>query len=434
MRYTPINPDLFKSNRKRFAEMMKPHSLAVFNSNDIMPTNADGTLPFKQNSDIFYLSGIDQEESILVIFPSSSDRNHREVLFLKETNREIAIWEGEKHTKESAAKTSGIKTIYWLKDFENIFKKLAYEAENIYLNSNEHLRANTSVETRDARFIKWIKENFPLHKLERSAPILHHQRSVKTSIELDLLQTACNITEKGFRRVLNFIKPNVWEYEIEAEFIHEFINNRSKGFAYTPIIASGFNACVLHYIDNNKKCKSGDVLLMDVGAEYANYNADMTRCVPVSGKFSKRQKEVYNAVLRVMREAMKLLRPGTYLHDYHKEVGKIMEAELLKLKLLSKTDIKNQDPDWPAYKKYFMHGTSHFLGLDVHDVGLWNKPIQPGMVFTCEPGIYIREENLGIRLENDILVTNTDPIDLMANIPIEAEEIEEIMHAKNNIK
>jgi Xaa-Pro aminopeptidase len=434
MRHTPINPDLFKSNRKRFAEMMKPNSLAVFNSNDIMPTSADGTMPFKQNSDIFYLSGIDQEESILIIFPFASERNHREILFLKETNSEIAIWEGQKHTRESAFKTSGIKTVYWLKDFESIFKKLAFEAEHIYLNTNEHLRAHVEVETRDARFIKWIKETYPLHKLERSAPILHHLRSIKNSIEIDLLQTACNITEKGFRRVLGFIKPDVWEYEIEAEYAHEFIKNQSKGFAYTPIIASGYNACVLHYTDNNKKCKNGDILLMDVGAEYANYNADMTRCVPVSGKFTKRQKEVYNSVLKVMREAIKLLRPGTYLQEYHKEVGKLMETELIKLKLLTKTDIKNQNPEYPAYKKYFMHGTSHFLGLDVHDVGLWNKPIQPGMVFTCEPGIYIREENLGIRLENDILVTNGKPIDLMANIPIEADEIETLMHENNNKK
>ena len=428
MRYHPINPQLFIDNRKRLATMLKPGSLAVFNSNDILPTNADGSLPLRQNNDLFYLSGIDQEESVLVIFPHSHDPAHREVLFLKETNDEIAIWEGAKHTKKSAYETSGIKTVYWLQNFEKVLKSIVCEAENIYLNTNEHLRASIETETRDRRFINWMKENYPLHKYERVAPVMHVLRSVKSAWEIDLLQEAIDITEKGFRRVLSFVKPGVWEYEIEAEYMHEFLRNRSRGFAYTPIIASGFNACVLHYIDNNKPCKDGDLLLMDVGAEYANYNADMTRCIPVSGKFTPRQKEVYNAVLRVMREATKLLRPGTMLGDYHKEVGKIMEAELLKLKLITDTDIKNQNPDWPAYKKYFMHGTSHFLGLDVHDVGLWHKPIQSGMVFTVEPGIYIREENLGIRLENNILVTESGQKDLFASFPLKTDEIEDLMN------
>lgn len=428
MRYNPINPQLFIDNRKRLATMLKPGSVAVFNSNDILPTNADGSLPLRQNNDLFYLSGIDQEESVLVIFPHSHDPAHREILFLKETNDEIAIWEGAKHTKKSAYETSGIKTVYWLQNFEKVFKSIVCEAENIYLNTNEHLRASIETETRDRRFINWMKENYPLHKYERVAPVMHVLRSVKSAWEIDLLQEAIDITEKGFRRVLSFVKPGVWEYEIEAEYMHEFLRNRSRGFAYTPIIASGFNACVLHYIDNNKPCKDGDLLLMDVGAEYANYNADMTRCIPVSGKFTPRQKEVYNAVLRVMREATKLLRPGTMLGDYHKEVGKIMEAELLKLKLITDTDIKNQNPDWPAYKKYFMHGTSHFLGLDVHDVGLWHKPIQSGMVFTVEPGIYIREENLGIRLENNILVTESGQKDLFASFPLKTDEIEDLMN------
>lgn len=428
MRYHPVNPQLFIDNRKRLATMLKPGSVVVFNSNDILPTNADGSLPLRQNNDLFYLSGIDQEESILVIFPHSHDPAHREVLFLKETNDEIAVWEGAKHSKKSAYETSGIKTVYWLQNFEKVLKSMVCEAENIYLNTNEHLRASIETETRDRRFINWMKENYPLHKYERVAPVMHTLRSVKSAWEIDLLQEAIDITEKGFRRVLSFIKPGVWEYEIEAEYMHEFLRNRSRGFAYTPIIASGFNACVLHYIDNNKQCKDGDLLLMDVGAEYANYNADMTRCIPVSGKFTPRQKEVYNAVLRVMREATKLLRPGTMLADYHKEVGKIMESELLKLKLITETDIKNQNPDWPAYKKYFMHGTSHFLGLDVHDVGLWHKPIQSGMVFTVEPGIYIREENLGIRLENNILVTESGQKDLFANFPLETDEIEALMN------
>lgn len=430
MKYLPLNAKLFVDNRKRFAAMLKPGSIAVFNSNDLLPTNADGHMAFRQNNDLFYLSGIDQEESILVLFPFAHDPAHREVLFLRETNEEIAIWEGAKHSKRSAYETSGIKTVYWLSQFDRVFKMLAFEAETICLNTNEHLRAHIETQTRDARFIQWIKEHFPLHSLERVAPLMHQIRSVKSGLEIELMQTAIDITEKAFRRILGYIKPGVMEYEIEAEIIHEFVRNRSRGFAYTPIIASGFNACVLHYIDNNAECKDGDVILLDVGAEYANYNADMTRCVPVNGKFTKRQKDVYNAVLRVLRESMKMLRPGTMLADYHKEVGKIMEKELTGLGLLSETDVKNQDPSMPAYKKYFMHGTSHFLGLDVHDVGLWHKPIQPGMVFTVEPGIYIREENLGIRLENNVMVTESDPRDLMAAIPVEADEIEALMKKK----
>lgn len=430
MKYNKIDPKLFIDNRDRFRHSILPRSLAVFNSNDLLPTNADGHMLFRQNNDLFYLCGIDQEESILVLFPDCHDPALREILFLKETSDEIAIWEGEKHTKKSAYEHSGIKTVYWLSQFETIFKKLMAETENVYLNTNEHLRAVIETETRDTRFIKWCKEHYPLHTYQRSAPIMHQLRAVKHSLELELLQTAINITESGFRRILPFIKPGVTEYEIEAELIHEFVRNRSRGFAYTPIIASGFNSCVLHYIDNNKPCKDGDILLMDIAAEYANYNADLTRCVPVNGKFSPRQKEVYNAVLRVMRKATKLLRPGIMLADYHKQVGIFMEEELIGLKLLTKADIENQNPEWPAYKKYFMHGTSHYLGLDVHDVGLWNKPIQAGMVFTCEPGIYIREESLGIRIENNILVTSGEPIDLMAAIPIETEEIEDLMAAK----
>jgi len=393
-----------------------------------MPTNADGTMPFRQNNDLFYFSGVDQQESILVIFPHARDEKHKEILFLKETNEKIAIWEGAKLTKEEATKTSGIKTIYWLDQFETVFNALASSCDNIYLNKNEHLRAVIEVETREARFVKWCKEKYPLQNYERSAPIMHQIRAIKSDTEIELIRFACNITDKGLRRILKFIKPGVMEYEIEAEIIHEFIGNRSNGFAYTPIIASGYNACVLHYIDNNQKCEDGDVILMDFGAEYANYASDLTRCVPVNGKFSKRQRDVYNSVLRVMKAATKMLVPGTILKDYHTEVGKLMEKELIDLKLLDKKEIKNQDPENPLYKKYFMHGTSHFLGLDVHDVGNYDEPIAEGMVFTCEPGIYIRKENLGIRLENDILVTKKEPIDLMGDIPIEAEEIEGLMN------
>lgn len=430
MKYDLIDNALFIRNRAEFCKHLKPGGLAVFNSNDIVTTSADSTMPFIQHRDIFHLSGIDQEESILVIFPDSSNANHKEVLFLKETSELIAIWEGEKLTKDKAFEVSGIKTVYWLDQFETIFNQMMSDAKSVYLNTNEHLRANTEAETREDRFISWCKENYPIHACERSAPIMHAIRSIKHPIEIDLMQKACNITEKGVRRILNFIKPGVWEYEIEAEIVHEFIRNRSKGFAYTPIIASGNNACVLHYIENNQQCNDGDVILMDFGAEYANYASDLTRSIPVNGRFSDRQKAVYNAVLHVKKEAEKLLQPGIKLNDYHVEVGKLMEAELVKLGLIDQTDIKNQDPKWPAYKKYFMHGTSHYIGLDTHDVGSWTEPIQAGMVFTCEPGIYIPEENLGIRLEDDLVIQeNGEPFNLMTNIPIEAEEIEELMNA-----
>ena len=428
MKYNRINKDLFIRNRALFTAKMKPKSLAIFCSNDIMPTSADGTMPFRQDSDMLWMSGVDQEESRLVIFPDASVAKHKEILFLKETSELIAVWEGAKLTKEEAFEVSGIKTVYWIDQFETIFEQLIKEASTVYLNSNEHARATINVETRTARFNNWCKEKYNACHYKKAAPIMHELRAIKHPLEIDLLQHACNITEKGFRRVLDFVKPGVMEYEIEAEYMHEFLRNRSKGFAYEPIIASGLNACVLHYIDNNQECKDGDVILMDVGAEYANYASDMTRCIPVSGRFTDRQKEVYNAVLRVMKAATEMLRPATVLAEYHKEVGLIMQSELVGLGLIEQYEIDKQDPTNPVYKKYFMHGTSHYLGLDVHDVGLWDKPIEKGMVFTCEPGIYIREENLGIRLENDILVTDDKPFDLMQNIPLEVEEIESLMN------
>ena len=429
MKYDRINSSLYVSNRAKFVDQMEPHTLAVFNSNDIYPVSADSTMPFQQHRDILALSGVDQEESILVLFPNASNPAHREVLFLKETSELIAIWEGEKLTKQAAFETSGIKTVYWLQQFPTIFKQLMAEAKGIYLNTNEHLRANTEVETREDRFIKKVKQDFPAHQVLKSAPIMHKIRSIKNDIEIELMQRACKITEAGVRRLLGFIKPGVWEYEIEAELAHEFLRNRSKGFAYTPIIASGKNACVLHYIENNQQCREGDVILLDVGAEYANYSSDLTRCIPVSGKFTARQKAVYNAVLHVKKEAEKLLVPGTIMAEYHKQVGNLMEEQLVNLGLISMEDIKTQNPDWPAYKKYFMHGTSHFLGLDTHDVGLWHEPIQAGMVFTCEPGIYIPEEGLGIRLEDDLVVQESgSPFNLMKDIPLEAEAIEELMN------
>ena len=428
MKYQAISKNLFEHNRTLFAAQLSTQSLAIFCSNDQMPTNADGTMPFKQNSDLFWLSGVDQEESKLIIFPGCSNPKHREILFLKETSDLIAIWEGEKLSKEKAFETSGIRTVYWNNQFENVFQELMQEANTVYLNSNEHARSTSKVQTQTDRFNDWCKNNFSKKEYVKSAPIMHDLRSVKHHLEIELLQHACNITEKGFRRVLNFVKAGVMEYEIEAEYMHEFLINRSKGFAYEPIIASGRNACVLHYVDNNKVCKDGDVILMDVGAEYANYASDMTRCIPVSGKFTKRQKDVYNAVLSVMKQATSMLKPGVLLGDYHKEVGLIMQSELLGLGLIDQHDIDKQDPKKPAYRKYFMHGTSHFLGLDVHDVGHFDKPIKEGMVFTCEPGIYILEENLGIRLENDIVITKDKPFDLMANIPLEVDEIEDLMN------
>ncbi|UTW64287.1 aminopeptidase P N-terminal domain-containing protein [bacterium SCSIO 12741] len=430
MKYLPISKNLFIKNRKKFVEQMEPRSLAVFNSNDIFAVSADSTLPFTQHRDIFHLSGVDQEESILVLFPDAHEEHYREVLFLKETSELIKIWEGEKLTKETAFETSGIKNVFWLQDFDRHFKAMMAQADSIYFNTNEHLRANTEMQTREDRFIEKCKAEYPAHQMRKSAPIMHQIRSVKEPEELELMQTACNLTHKGVERVLNFLKPGVWEYEIEAEILHEFVRNRSKGFAYTPIIASGFNACVLHYIENNQQCKDGDVILMDFGAEYANYASDLTRCFPVNGRFTQRQKDVYNAVLRVKKAAEQLLVPGTYLTDYHVEVGKLMESELLGLGLIDQTDIKNQDPAWPAYKKYFMHGTSHYIGLDTHDVGPWTEPMQAGNVFTCEPGIYIPEENLGIRIEDDLVVQESGaPKNLMGDIPIEADHIEELMNA-----
>jgi Xaa-Pro aminopeptidase len=429
MKYLPIDRKLYIKNRKNFMAQMKPKSIAVFNSNDIYPVSADSTMPFNQHRDILYLSGVDQEESILLLFPEAHEEKHREVLFLRETNDHIAIWEGEKLTKDRALEVSGIKTVYWLSEFDKVFFGLMTEAETIYFNTNEHYRQSVETETREDRFIKKTKEQFPAHSWAKSNPILQRLRSVKDAIEVDLLQKACNITEKGFRRVLNFVKPDVWEYEIEAEYMHEFLYNRSKGFAYTPIIASGNNANVLHYIENNQQCKDGDLILMDVGAEYANYSSDMTRTVPVNGKFTKRQKEVYNAVNRVKNEATKMLVPGAFWKEYHVEVGKLMTSELLGLGLLDKADVQNEDPDWPAYKKYFMHGTSHHIGLDTHDYGILWEPIKPNMVFTVEPGIYIPEEGFGVRLEDDVVIQSTgEPFNLMRNIPIEADEIEDIMN------
>ena len=426
MKYLQIKNPLFIKNRQMFTSKISSNTLAIFNSNDVMPTNADGTMPFRQNNDIFWLSGVDQEESVLLIYPDNEEE--KEILFLKETNEHIAIWEGAKLDKREALKVSGIRTVYWLSEMEDKLEELICKSDGVYLNSNIHSRSASEVETRDDRFRKMISEKYNKEILEVS-PIMHELRSIKSELEILLMQNACNITEKGVRRILPFIKPGVMEYEIEAELMHEFLRNRSSGFAYQPIIGAGRNSCVLHYIENNQECKDGDILLMDFGAEYANYASDLTRTVPVNGRFSDRQKAVYNSVLHVMKEATNMLRPGTMFKEYNAEIGRMMELELIKLKLLDHHDVLKQNNDKPLYKQYFMHGTSHYLGLDVHDVGNFDWAMKEGMVFTCEPGIYILEEELGIRLENDILVTNNGPDDLMKNIPIEVDEIEEFMNS-----
>ena len=430
MKYLPISSELFIKNRLKLSKQMVSNSIAIFNSNDVFSTGADSTLPFEQHRNIFYLTGVDQEESILLIFPDAKQEAHREVLFVKETNDHIAIWEGAKLSKLQATASSGIKTVYWLEEFQSIFSRLMEESTHFYYNNNEHYRQAVEMETREDRFLKMVKSSYPAHKMVPNFPIMEALRGVKESEEISLIKTACDITEKGFNRVLGFVKPGVMEYEIEAEYTHEFLRNRSKGFAYTPIIASGYNACVLHYIDNNQECKDGDLLLMDVAAEYANYSSDMTRTVPVNGRFTARQKAVYQAVLNVKNQATKLLVPGTMWDAYHVEVGKLMTSELLGLELINKVDVQNEDPKWPAYKKYFMHGTSHHMGLDTHDFGALKSPMQANMVFTVEPGIYIPEENMGIRLEDDVVIqAKGSPVNLMQNIPIEIDEIEALMNS-----
>ena len=429
MKYFQIDSNLFVKNRKKFMAQMRPKSIAVFNSNDIYPIGADSTLPFEQDRDLFYLCGADQEETILLLFPEAMDPKHREVLFVRETNDHIAVWEGAKLTKEKATEVSGIETVYWLTDFDKIFFDLMTEADTIYFNTNEHYRQAVETQTREDRFIEKCKKEYPAHQWAKSNPILQNIRGVKEPEEIELMQKACDITEKGFRRILGFVKPGVWEHEIEAEFLHEFVRNRSKGFAYSPIIASGGNANVLHYLENNQEVKDGDMILLDLAAEYANYSSDMTRTIPANGRFTDRQKQVYSAVLRVKNEATKMLVPGTIWAEFHKEVGKLMTSELMGLGLLDKADVQNENPDWPAYKKYFMHGTSHHIGLNTHDYGELKTPMKANMVFTVEPGIYIPAEGMGIRLEDDVVIQEKgEPFNLMRNIPIEIEEIEELMN------
>jgi Xaa-Pro aminopeptidase len=427
MRYEKINNSLFTGNRKRLITRLKPRSIVIINSNDILPTNADGTMPFKQNNDLFYLTGIEQEETILILFPDSPEDRFREVLFIRDVNEELTTWEGDKLTVKESAEISGIEAVRYISEFDKIFSYLAADAENIYLNTNEHRRAANDLETRDDRFIKKCKEKFPLHNYQRIAPEIYGLRALKSDTEIELMKKACKLTEHGFRRVLKFVKPGVTETEVEAEFIHEFIRNNGAPADYEPIIASGKNSCTLHYIKNNKVCKDGDVLLIDFAASYANYNTDMTRTIPVNGRFTARQRKVYNSVLHVQRETQKLMVKGAHLFTIFDQTRTLIEKELVDLGLLKMNDIKNQNPERPLSLKYYPHNVSHFLGLDVHDVGYFHEPLALGMVLTCEPGIYIREEGFGIRLENNILITENGNTNLLENIPIEADEIEELM-------
>lgn len=427
MRYNPLSKDLYKRNRKKLVAQLEKGTMAVFHSNDIMPTNADGEMPFRQNNDLFYLSGIDQEDTTLLFYSDSITDSFKEVLFIRETNDLIKVWEGEKFSIEEAKELSGIEDVRWDNQFESFFASLTKSITTVYVNSNEHVRATTGVQTKDQRFVLWLRANFSGLKLKKVAKIQHNLRYVKEPEEIEQIKKACEITEKAFRRVLGFTKPEVMEYEIEAEIIHEFIKSGSKGHAYQPIVAAGDNACVLHYIANDKPCKDGDLILMDFGAEYGNYNSDLTRTIPANGKFTYRQKEVYNAVLAVFKYAKSQLVEGNTFKEYIENVNLFMQEELIGLELISEGEVTYQDPKRPAFRQYFMHGVSHSLGLDVHDVDNKALPFKNGMVFTCEPGIYIPEEGIGVRIENDIVINGNTPIDLMESIPIEIEEIEALM-------
>lgn len=430
MKYHPIPAQLFVENRERLAAKLAPNSIAIINSNDEMPRSADGTFPYRQNPDLFYLTGIDQEQTTLLLFPDAPRPEWREILFIREPNELLVHWEGHKLSLSEAREKSGIQNVLFSQSLDTLLSQFIFHIDNIYLNLNEHARSSNPVPDYDIRFTHALQQKYPLHSYRRLAPLLHDLRAIKSPIELELMKEAIAITRKAFMRVLQFVKPGVYEYEIEAEIMHEYLRNRANGPAYGSIIASGVNSCILHYHENNQACRDGDVLLMDFGAEYANYAADLTRTIPVNGRFTPRQKAVYNAVLRVMKYATSQLVVGALLDDYHARVGEAMQEELLQLGLITEEEVKKQNPTSPVYKRYFTHGCSHFLGLDVHDVGHRFKPMQAGMVFTCEPGIYIKKEGIGIRIENDILITSNGNIDLMADIPREADEIEYYMNTK----
>ncbi|MFM8360587.1 MAG: aminopeptidase P family protein [Verrucomicrobiota bacterium] len=431
MRHAPLDSRLFTAHREKLAALLPAGSLAAVNANDILPANADGTLRLVPNSDLFYLTGVEQEESLLLLFPDAADPRMREILFLRETNETIAIWEGHKLTREEARAVSGIARVEWRSALPGILHRLMCEARQVYLNANEHKRAEIVVETREARFVRSLRDRYPLHDYRRLAPLLHGLRVVKSPGEVDLIRQACAITREGFRRVCRFVKPGVQEHEVESEFAHEFIRRRGS-FAYQPIIASGASACVLHYVENDQPCRDGDLLLLDVAASYANYNSDLTRTIPVNGRFTRRQKQVYHAVLRVLRAQVAGLTPGRKWQDWQDESEELLARECVDLGLLKPRDLKVRvdDPMKKPVKKHYMHGCGHPIGLDVHDVGFLTEPFAPGWVMTVEPALYLREEGFAVRLENDVLITADGVVDLMADIPIEAEDIEALMARK----
>lgn len=431
MRYNQIPVSLFIENRKRFTEKMKPNCLAILTSNDVMPNNADDVMGFSQNNDLFYLSGIDQDETILVLYPDAFKEENKAILFVKEANEHTLIWDGNFLTKEQAKAISGIQNIKWLHEFEKTLQLFAFESDIFYLGHNEHIkRVTAEIETRQDRMIKWCKEKYPLHQYERVAKITRELRPIKSDLEVDLIKKATAISVEGFQRVLGAIRPNIKEYELEAELLYATVKNVGTRQAFRSIVASGLNACSLHYNTNDDICRENEMVLLDFGSCYANYNSDITRCIPVNGTFSARQKEVYESVLHCLKEGSKLLKPGVLSKDYELQMAKLIEAELVKLGLITEEEITSQDPEKPAYKKYFMHGTAHHLGLDVHDVGLYSRPFEKGMVLTCEPGIYIREEGIGCRLENDYLITEDGNINLSEALPIEIAEIENLIKNK----
>lgn len=431
MRYEPIPVSLFENNRKRFIAKMSSNSLAILTSNDVMPNNADDVMGFAQNTDLFYLSGIEQDETIMLLYPDAFKEENREILFVKEVNEQTLIWEGDFLTKDQVTAISGIKNVKWTHEFEKTMQLFTFEADTIYLGHNEHIKRITAeMNTRQDRMIQWCKEKYPLHQYDRIAKITRDLRPIKSAEEVALIEEAIAISVKGFKGLLKAVKPNVKEYELEAELAYEYIKNGGLRHAFKPIIASGKNACALHYNTNDAICKDGEMILVDFGVCYANYNSDTTRCLPVNGTFSPRQKAVYESVLYCLKEGSKMLRPGILSKDYEEKMAKLVETELIKLGLIRPEEIASQDPKNPAYKKYFMHGTAHHLGLDVHDVGLYSRPFEKGMVLTCEPGIYIREEGIGCRLENDYLLTEDGNINLSAAMPIEIEDIEQLINTK----
>lgn len=423
-----LTADVFVQNRNRVAAMMQPHSIAIVNNNDVLPTNADGAFILHPNADLFYLTGIEQEESMVVIFPGAHEDKNREILFIREASPLLETWEGKKLTKEQASAISGIKRVELLSAFPTIFRTLMCEAENVYLNANEHPRASTVLEdTREARFVRDCILQYPLHRYHRLARIMHQVRTVKSAAEIAMIRRACELTRDGLKRVAKFLRPGVNECQVEAEFAHEFISHGGK-FAYSPIVATGINACALHYIENNAPCQDGDLLLLDVGSSLGNYNSDMTRTLPVNGRFTPRQRQVYDAVYRAYQACAAELKPGLLAKDWRKFAQETIEKEVVDLGLLTIEQIRSQGPDKAALAKYFMHGVGHPIGLDVHDVQLVDAPLQPGWVMTCEPAIYIKEEEMGIRLEDTLVITEHGAESLMADIPMAADAIEDLMN------